>query len=1062
MRDNDAIVRQAFGAATAAKGFDYYRQRRATILGVKADQRELRVDAQVRGRRYQPYQLSLFVEPDYPEGMYGECSCPMATDCKHCAAAAYLWLKRPEAQADPEQLLKLWLQQLEPPIQNSPDELVLYCFALPNTSLGAHIRPVGQRRQANGEFGPPRQLSAEMLASPHNGFAAAERELGQLLLNARAEGAESGREAPLAGKAGRLALTELINSGNCRLDHPDGPALQLSDSRELGFRWHEGERGWRLLPDLGSGRLFWLDGPWYLDAASVGPLVSAIPQRQLGALLAAPPIPANRIDEVALQLFEKIPAAPLPEGMEVKIIDEAEPQPYLTLRSDTTAQGQGPGRTVHLAELAFVYDEVFVQPGATSAEVRIAQDGDLYVVHRDLAAEAQWREQLEPSGLQPLGDGIHFTLPGDSAQERASNWEHWLREGVPALEDQGWSVDPASDFSLEIYTGGDWDARVTAHEDNQWFDFSLGVDLDGQQVNLLPLIVTLLQQWPEPATLLQHLSEQEHVLLPLGNEQWLRAPAQRLGGIVSTLIELYEREALSDGKLEFSWYESLHLDALLNAEGLTWQGETAIRQLAEGLRNFAGLDPVPVPDRFDATLRPYQQQGLDWLQFLRSFGFHGILADDMGLGKTIQTLAHLLIEKQSGRAKGPSLVLAPTSVVGNWRREAERFAPDLKVLVLHGADRREDFAAIADYDLVISSYALIRLDQDAHLNQTYHLLILDEAQYIKNPRSKTAEAIFALNAVHRLALSGTPMENHLAELWSIFHFLMPGFLGSLSRFTRMFRTPIEKDGDKLRAEELRRRIRPFLLRRTKLQVERDLPAKTEIVQYVNLEGPQRDLYETVRVAMDARVKAEIGKKGLKRSQIMLLDALLKLRQTCCDPRLLPMDSAKKVKASAKMDFLSEQIPEMVEEGRRILIFSQFVKMLDLIEAELDRLEIPLVRLTGETRDRDAVVAQFQTGTVPVFLISLKAGGVGLNLTAADTVIHYDPWWNPAAENQATDRAWRIGQDKPVFVYKLIGENTVEEKILALQQKKLQLTSGMYTESEGEFRIDAEELLALLS
>jgi len=304
--------------------------------------------------------------------------------------------------------------------------------------------------------------------------------------------------------------------------------------------------------------------------------------------------------------------------------------------------------------------------------------------------------------------------------------------------------------------------------------------------------------------------------------------------------------------------------------------------------------------------------------------------------------------------------------------------------------------------------------------------------------------------------------NHLGELWSMFHFLMPGYLGTQERFTKLFRTPIEKHGDDTRGAQLRKRVQPFMLRRTKDLVADDLPEKTEMVRSVPLSGKQRDLYETVRLAMDKKVRDEINKKGLARSHIMILDALLKLRQVCCDPQLVKLAKAKKVKQSAKLELLMDMIPEMVEEGRKILIFSQFTTMLSIIEKELKKHKISYSKLTGQTRKREEAINAFQEGDANVFLISLKAGGVGLNLTAADTVIHYDPWWNPAVEKQATDRAYRIGQDKPVFVYKLLTEETVEEKILKLQEKKQQLADAVYGgKGKEKLAFGQDELMDLL-
>jgi SNF2 family DNA or RNA helicase len=473
-----------------------------------------------------------------------------------------------------------------------------------------------------------------------------------------------------------------------------------------------------------------------------------------------------------------------------------------------------------------------------------------------------------------------------------------------------------------------------------------------------------------------------------------------------------------------------------------------LRELAERLTSFSGNTEIEPPAGLLTELRPYQREGLNWLQFLREYELGGILADDMGLGKTVQALAHLLVEKREGRLDRPCLVVCPTSVVPNWLAEAARLAPELRVLSLHGPDRADRFPEIDNADLVVTTYALLSRDADRLLPIEWHTAVLDEAQAIKNAAAKTTQLVCRLDARHRLCLTGTPMENHLGELWSQFAFLMPGLLGDAKRFARVFRTPIEKKQDGERRAVLSGRLKPFLLRRTKSLVAADLPPKTEILRPLELAGPQRDLYETVRVAMHEKVRREVAEKGLARSHIVVLDALLKLRQVCCDPRLVKLTAARQVRASAKLEHLMEMLPPLIEDGRQILLFSQFTSMLDLIKPALAEAGIDYVELRGDTKDRAGPVAQFQKGKVPLFLISLKAGGTGLNLIAADTVIHYDPWWNPAVEDQATDRAHRIGQDKPVFVYKLVAQGTVEERMLELQQRKKALAVGIYDAASG--------------
>jgi SNF2 family DNA or RNA helicase len=393
-------------------------------------------------------------------------------------------------------------------------------------------------------------------------------------------------------------------------------------------------------------------------------------------------------------------------------------------------------------------------------------------------------------------------------------------------------------------------------------------------------------------------------------------------------------------------------------------------------------------------------------------------------------------------------LVVPTTLVPNWLAELERFAPSLRVVTLHGPQRRGRYHQIPNADLVITTYALLLRDE-IFLERDWHIAILDEAQAIKNPNSKIARAASKLRAKQRLCLTGTPMENHLGELWSLFDFAMPHALYDQRRFARLFRTPIEKEQSSERRDALAKRIRPFVLRRTKGDVALQLPEKTEIVERIELAEDQRDLYESVRLAVHDDVRREIARLGMARSRIAVLDALLKLRQVCCDPRLVKLAGAARAHSSAKLAWLVETLGQLAEEGRHTLVFSQFTGMLDLIKPELRKAGIEFVELVGSTVDRATPVKRFQAGEVPVFLISLRAGGTGLNLTAADTVIHYDPWWNPAVERQATDRAHRIGQDKPVFVYKLIASGTVEEKIMALQAQKGALSDALFDEAKTE-------------
>ena len=443
----------------------------------------------------------------------------------------------------------------------------------------------------------------------------------------------------------------------------------------------------------------------------------------------------------------------------------------------------------------------------------------------------------------------------------------------------------------------------------------------------------------------------------------------------------------------------------------------------------------------EKVLRPYQKHGVAWLHFLRENGFGGILADEMGLGKTLQVLAffstlRMPLSNPQSAIRNPQLVICPTSLVFNWVAEAKKFTPELKVLALHGPDRHARFDEIPASDIVLTSYALIRRDAERYRGLEFDTIVLDEAQHIKNRQTQNAQAVKAVAGQRRIVLTGTPMENSVLDLWSIFDFLMPGYLGTAQDFRERYEAPITRERDAAAQTRLGRRLRPFLLRRLKKEVAADLPAKLEQVSFCELTAEQRSVYQQVIEASRKGVLDAAGAAGAAKSRMLVLSALLRLRQVCCDLRLLKLDGVNPASASGKLDLFGELLEEVVDGGHRALVFSQFVSMLTLLKERLAGEGIEYCYLDGSTFDRGAVVEQFQkNAAIPVFLISLKAGGAGLNLTGADTVIHFDPWWNPAVEDQATDRAHRIGQTKVVTSYKLIARDTVEEKILALQNRK---------------------------
>ncbi len=697
----------------------------------------------------------------------------------------------------------------------------------------------------------------------------------------------------------------------------------------------------------------------------------------------------------------------------------------------------GTSDLVHCLRVEFEYDGIRIPPDHPKQLL----DCGTEKVRRDRDVEATLLAILDIPQLQKLTKVYHWVDASDPRRgwKTCSSEEAWLlfvEQTTPMLEAQGWEIQMDASFELSVHSPEGWYVDLDEGSGGT-FEARVGFELSNQRINILPFLLERLRGG----------NPQEFLLLDDGRR--VAIPRERIELLTASLLELFDKDALKeDGEsIEIPWVRAMELARLQVLEDFQSELPAVLKAKAERLARVTNAPKVRKPRALKADLRDYQHLGLNWLQLLREAGFGAVLADDMGLGKTVQALAHILVEKNAGRMDAPCLIIAPTSVLYNWEAEAKKFAPSLNVHVSHGSNRADHFEDFANYDLIVTSYPLLARDGEELLKHRFHLLILDEAQFIRNHKTIAARVVRLFNVHQRIALTGTPLENNLDELWSLFSFVMPGLLGTHGVFRKYFRVPIEKAGNLVVRRVLARRIAPFVLRRTKDEVLKELPPKTEMIRRIELTLAQKELYETVRAASEDRVREAVKGKGLARSHIIVLDALLKMRQVCCHPQLLKLEAAKGIVESAKLEALREMLHEMIPEGRRVLLFSQFTSMLKLIEAMLKEQGVDYVKITGQTKDRKTPVADFQAGKVPVFLISLKAGGTGLNLTAADTVIHFDPWWNPAAESQATDRAYRIGQDKPVFVYKFIASGTVEETILALQEKKRGLIDGLLGEQK---------------
>lgn len=1067
------------GANEVAKGRGY-------LSAVSALQRngEL-LQARVRGTRITPYEVVVQVVGDTErgEGLLSHCSCPVGRACKHVAATLMVWLSQRADPNRPRQQVLAWIEAFrgaatshEMPgrattsathalrylirFQPGPQQYGVSCFKV-------RLDRQGAVRNAESWSNIDRALDI-----PPAFVDDTDLEILRLLWAHKTRGISWGEALPLNGRNADMLMERLVASGRTHINELSGPPLHADEPRPGRPEWintSDGRRAPALRLTPPADLVLPLLPPWYIDrkANTAGPITLGAPAEQIVQLLSLPPLTPIEAELVSETLSEVAPELPLPLQVGEPPLQLGGP-PVAVLRVATVSV-----HGVHFrdyprfgveafdyATLAFRYGPLTIEAGHTGM-FHTLDDGRSARVERHAAAETAAVRRLAQAGLGkvPPGKlvGAYDALPDNLfglASEAA--WGPFTANEIPALRAEGWEVELPADFRHHAQDIAELVLDIDEDE-HGWLDISPGIEVDGRPLALAPLLTELFahdSRWLGGG--LDRIDDAEPVILHHAELGRLRVAAARLKPLVGALVDLFDRP---DGALRVSRLDAARLADL----ELPGRGREALAAIASRLRDARGIQAVKAPRGFRAELRPYQLEGLAWLQHLVRHDLAGILADDMGLGKTAQTLAHLLTEKLAGRLDRPALVILPTSLVFNWQAEAARFAPKLKILNLHGPDRHDRFDELEGVDVALTTYPLLWRDADALRAREWSLLILDEAQSVKNAASKGAQVIRQLRARHRLGLTGTPLENHLGELWAQFDFLLPGFLGSHKDFTRSWRTPIEKRGDTQRRDLLAARIRPFMLRRRKEDVAKELPPKTIIVRSVGLEGGQRDLYETVRAAMDEKIRFEIASKGYARSQIVILDALLKLRQVCCDPRLLRTPVAAKVKERAKLDLLMEMLPELIAEGRRILVFSQFTQMLALIAAELDAANIGWVSLTGDTRDRRIPVEDFQKGRAPVFLISLKAGGVGLNLTAADTVIHYDPWWNPAAENQATDRAHRIGQDKPVFVFKLICGGSIEERILALQERKAALAAGVLSEDANALaKFGEADIAALLA
>ena len=705
----------------------------------------------------------------------------------------------------------------------------------------------------------------------------------------------------------------------------------------------------------------------------------------------------------------------------------SDPLPRLYLSEDDGAM------QVHLR---FGYGDLEVSADRAAGEtLLVRKPGSMTLVRlsRCLDAEQRWAEALSERGLKRGAE------PGQFVLRARTDAVDFLLTQIPKLTAEGYEIYGEAELASAKVNRSVPTIAFRVSSEIDWFDVSATVQFGDTEISLKDVRKAVRRR-----------------------ERFVKLADGSIGEIPADWLEKYRylfslADETEEG-LRLAGAQVTLLDELF-LEGEQVEADAEFQRRREHLRGFERIEPAAMPTGLHGELRPYQKSGIDWLHFLHEYGFGGCLADDMGTGKTFTTLAFLQSLSESHHAKAATLLVLPRSLIFNWEREAAKFTPGLRLMNHAHAARAKDVAQFDDYDLVLTTYGILLRDIELLRQHRFHYVILDEAQAIKNPLSQSAKAVRLLQADHRLSLTGTPVENSTVELWSQFAFLNPGLLGGFEHFRTEFAGAIEKNHDEVAAAFLRKLVHPFILRRTKDQVATDLPPRTEEILSVEMGPGQKKLYEKTRDYYRDQILGLVGKEGISDVRMKILEGLLRLRQIANHPRLVEPASRA---ASGKFEQLLETLETLRAEGHKALVFSQFVSMLSLVREALDSRKIPYAYLDGRTKDRQGRVDDFQNNPdLPFFLISLKAGGVGLNLTAADYVIHIDPWWNPAVEMQATDRTHRIGQTRPVFVYKMITRDTVEEKILLLQERKRALVSQLISTETSFFKSLTKQDIELL-
>jgi len=1019
---SERFINKLFKPNVLAKGKAYYKNGKIAWLEHNSDFSV--IDSTVQSDTGASYNQRIEISK-LPTGYSVDthCTCNIKSKCLHLAAILLKLKIEHSGEYGEDYFINDWfseLSTLKSTESTTPSQVLLFVLSVENKKVFISPKIANFDKDQNYTLG--RNLTDQQLNSfiTPNDLLESDFRLYSWIRSQNAVGS-----LELKGQWGFSALQQLIATERLFL-HRSRTAIKPQSGQALSFNWQQEKELTKLVVNLEQSKnwaVLKTTPPTYLDLdhLKVGRIRTPLSGDEIAHLQTMPAIHSPNFDRIYKQLADNFGAGVIPHPTNTQSV-----LPHTASNAVIKVTMEEAGLRL---SLSFKYKNKHY-PAGTAPNNLI-----------NSAFENTVTNELVNLGFEFCKGGLQseFTFNKQSAIHL-----HWLTyEVFPSFKEHGWKVtigkmdiaNPQSEVTLIAN-------RAAGHQ---------------MHCKVLINSSKLSQLFSNEDSLYQSLNRQSQLFhyYPVGRQFGVINKSAM--NVLSDFKQRFEFVKTRDEfNIPLSYLPELVKHTAINVELHDDSLELYLEELNSTHKTMPSVSLHGLNESVE--LREYQQQGVDWLSFLKRHKLGGILADDMGLGKTLQVIAFLTSTYNRPQA-GPTLIVCPTSLVSNWQNEILKFTKGLKVTTIFGSNRNEPLQHLAQAQCILTTYPLLKRDIAYYSPLFFENIVLDEAQYIKNDTAQVSRLVKRLNADFKLCLSGTPIENNLLELKSLLDFAMPSLLGSQVHFKQHFQTPIERESDMQRAEQLKTLIMPFILRRTKAQVAQELPQKTEITKEFEFEPKQKEMYQGITRALEEKLIDLFAEQGVQKSKLAFLEALLKLRQICCHPKLIEPDTQA---GSAKLEWLSTHLPLMLNLGRKVIIFSQFTSALDLIAKQLTELDINFSLLTGQTRHRDKVIDEFTSGKTSVFLISLKAGGTGLNLTQADTVIHFDPWWNPAVEKQATDRAYRIGQTNPVFVYKLIMSHSIEQKVFKMQEDKQALVDALFTDKSMSFtQFDEQQMLSLI-